>query len=127
MDLRVGIDLIEVERVRESLLVHGRRYVARMCTEAEARECADGESFDPRGIAARVAAKEAVFKALRPVGDALPWRSVEVLADGRAHALRLSGPAADRARAAGLQRWNVSISHASGYVSAVVTADGGAS
>jgi holo-[acyl-carrier protein] synthase len=124
MDLRVGIDLVAVDHVRESLRVHGGDYVARVCTDDEQRQCTAGDGFDAAGVAARVAGKEAAFKALRPVDTALPWRSVEILEEGSTHAVRLSGEAAARAREHGLVRWDVAISASAGYVSAVVTAEG---
>jgi phosphopantetheine--protein transferase-like protein len=128
MDLRVGIDLVEVDTVRESILVHGRGYVARMCTDDELRGCAPTGDVDPRRLAERIAGKEAAFKALRPAADdTLAWHSVEVLGERGRHRLRLPGPAADRAAAAGLDTWQVSITAAGGYACAVVTADGGAS
>ena len=118
----VGIDLVDARDVEVSLGAHGERYLRRVYTEAEVADCRT-----PRGglsavrLAARFAAKEATFKALR-VGDAIPpWRSVEVVRRGTgAPALRLRGAAAARARELGLARLEVSLTHEAGWAAAVV-------
>ena len=74
--IRVGVDIVDVERIRRLYERHGRHFVERVFTEIEAEY-----SFRTRGdrvyerLAARFAAKEAVIKAL---GYAVPFRSIEV-------------------------------------------------
>jgi holo-[acyl-carrier protein] synthase len=59
----VGVDIIEVARIRASLDRHGERFHRRICTEGEAAYCT--KMRDPAPFfAARFAAKEAVSKAL---------------------------------------------------------------
>jgi holo-[acyl-carrier protein] synthase len=106
--LAVGIDLIEVERVRRSLDRFGDRFLARIYTKQERRYC-DGQA---ERLAARFALKEAVGKALGTgIGD-VSWREIEVLNDdnGRPN-LILHGSAQRVATALGLLHWSISLSH----------------
>jgi len=50
VSIAVGIDLVAIDEVRESLRAHGERYLNRIYTEAEQRECGS----DPRLLAARL-------------------------------------------------------------------------
>jgi holo-[acyl-carrier protein] synthase len=76
---RVGIDLVEVERIKKLQARYGNRFLRRIFTEAEIRY-----SFRARSdrcyerLAARFAAKEAVIKAL---GHPAAFREIEVTND----------------------------------------------
>jgi holo-[acyl-carrier protein] synthase len=94
--MRVGIDLIEIARIRRAL----ERYPTfrdRCFTEAEQAYC-DSRPNPPQHYAARFAGKEAVGKALGfGVARAFAWRDVEI--HGRPKpAVRLSGRVAAWAR-----------------------------
>ena len=65
MRLRVGIDLVLVDSIREALDLHGDRYLERVYTAQEIADCRDGDDVAPERLAARFAAKEAGMKALR--------------------------------------------------------------
>jgi holo-[acyl-carrier protein] synthase len=114
----VGIDMTDVEEVRESLRVRGERYLERVYTDAERRDC--GSS--PRRLAQCFAAKEATMKALAS-RERLPWQSVAVSRDpaGRPGVV-LSGPAAELAYERGVRQLAVSFSSAAGHAIAVVLA-----
>ena len=80
MIISIGIDIIEVARIREVLL-RTPRFVERVFTAAERRYC------DTRGVvaaqhyAARFAAKEAALKALQTGWrGGISWQDVEVAA-----------------------------------------------
>jgi holo-[acyl-carrier protein] synthase len=117
----VGIDMADVDEVGESLRVHGERYLVRVYTDAERRDC--GRS--PRRLAQCFAAKEATMKALA-CRERLPWHSVAVSRDtaGRP-VLVLTGPAAERARERGVGTLAVSFSAARAHAVAVVLAVSG--
>jgi holo-[acyl-carrier protein] synthase len=121
MPLRVGIDLVQVTTVAESLAEHGEHYLRRVYTEREIADCSrDGE---PRALrlAARFAAKEAAMKVLQPGDAAVPWPTIEVVRQpGGAPTLQLHGPAADLAAAGGLTAFAVSFTHEADYAAAVV-------
>lgn len=95
----VGIDIVTVSRVHGMLERKGARAVQRLLTAEEAEYCMR-QAIPARHVAARVAAKEAVYKALQgtPAARAIGWREIEVVRDwdGRPTA-RLSGRAAERA------------------------------
>jgi holo-[acyl-carrier protein] synthase len=117
MPLRVGIDLVAARTVADALAAHGDRYLHRVYTEGEIADC----GRDPLRLAARFAVKEAAMKVLR-VGDAaVPLLSLETVrgADG-APQLALHGPAAELAAAAGLQSFEISLTHEAAYAAAVV-------
>ena len=118
----MGTDLTSVAEVREAIAIHGDRYLQRIFAPEELED-AQG---DPRRLAARFAAKEAVLKVLRPDDDALPWKDIRV----RRHPsgwtdLVLSGRAAQRAQMAGVDEWAVSLTHEGDLASAVVVASTG--
>ena len=90
---RVGIDLLEIERL-ESALSRRPRLAERLFTEGE-RAYAAGRKRPAMHLAARFCAKEAVAKALGLTGWS--FRDVEVVATDAAPEVRLSGSVAARA------------------------------
>ena len=124
IELRVGIDLVEVEEVAATLHSKLRtRYLSRIYTSREVEDCLQDREVDPVRLAGRFAAKEAAMKALR-VGDrAVSWRDVEVqrASDG-APTLVLHGAAAALAAEAGLSHFALSVTHERSYASAIVVA-----
>jgi len=125
MSLRVGLDLVSVETVRESLEVHGRRYLERVYTASEVADCRADDRVDPQRLAARFAVKEAALKVLRVTeDDAVPWTTVEVRRDdGGWVSVLLTGRAAELAQAAGIKELAVSLTHERGCAAAVVIAE----
>ncbi len=121
VSLAVGVDVVEIERIRAALDRHGQRFLDRVFTPAEQAYC--------RGqvpcLAARWAAKEAVAKALGcGIGD-VAWREIEIVADERRRpTVKLLGAAAHVAAAQGLEQWAVSLSHTREHAVAVVVAQG---
>ena len=124
MALRVGIDLVSVQSVRDSLSAHGARYLERIYSEREVADCRDGETVDPERLAARFAAKEAAIKVLRPGDQAVPWQEIEVRREtsGWVH-LALTGRAATLADEAHINDLALSLTHEQGFASAVVIAE----
>src|SRR5207245_2299169 len=79
----LGVDLVEIARIREILERHGERFLARVYTEAEVAYCRTHREPAP-SLAARFAAKEAAFKVLGTGwGEGVRWRDVEVVRDPR--------------------------------------------
>ena len=119
MPYAVGIDTIEIPRVRRVLERHGERFLKRVYTPEEVAFC--------RGrvpeLAARFAAKEAVMKALGTGVRGIGWREIEVLPDGRGKPLvYLYGNARERAKEMGLEGIDISMSHERQYAVATVVA-----
>ena len=124
MSIRVGLDLVSVQTVADSLSAHGERYLARVYSAREIADCRAGDSVDPERLAARFAAKEATFKVLRVGDEAVAWTDVEVVRHPSGWVgLSLSGRAATLAEAAGISELAVSLSHEHGCAAAIVIAD----
>jgi holo-[acyl-carrier protein] synthase len=112
----LGIDIIKVDRIRETIARFGARFSSRVLTPAEQRYVRDR----PETFAGRWAAKEAVSKVLGLGVRGIGWRDIEVerLPTGQP-AIRLHGRAAARAEQLGMGRIAVSISHESDYAVAI--------
>lgn len=82
MKIRTGIDIIEVERIKNAIEELGRSFLNRIYTEKEIEYCNKSEVMKYQHFAARFAAKEAVFKAISDFIDGredVIWKSIEVL------------------------------------------------
>jgi holo-[acyl-carrier protein] synthase len=78
--IQVGIDIVSVDDVSQSLERFGERYVRRLFTNREAEYCRSGAGRTAvERFAARFAAKEATLKALQPETPSADWRSIEVV------------------------------------------------
>lgn len=121
MILRSGVDLMEVKRIAEAIERHGERFLNRIFTELEQKEC---HGRIP-SLAARFAAKEAAAKALGcGIGD-VSWLEIEVRSDERrAPYLVLYGEGERLAKQLGLTTWSVSLSHTENQAIAFVVAIG---
>ncbi len=120
MSIGVGIDLTSTDEVRDSIRCFGDRYLKRVYTAQELRDC----GRDPARLAARFAAKEATNKALR-APDRLPWQTIEIQRDlTGAPALALTGAAQILAEQRGCRRLALSLTHEQGHAAAVVVAEG---
>lgn len=111
--LGVGIDLMDISRVREMLARREEQALTKLLTESE-REFVLAQPDPARHVAARIAAKEAVYKALQalPGTRGIGWREIEVLRSvhGRP-SIRLLGAAAEVERSQGPLTIELSISH----------------
>src|SRR5213078_3793309 len=112
MVVGVGIDVIQNDRIRDSITRFGPRFLNRIYTENEiayCNNCAD----PPIHFAARFAAKEAAFKALGTGWAAgVKWKDIEVrrLPSGQP-TLHLFEEALVRATSMGATRFHVSLTH----------------
>jgi len=79
MIVGLGVDLIEIERVKQAHLKHGQRFIDRLFTPAEAKYCLRKKDPYP-SLAGRFAAKEAVIKAFsHGFGGRWKWIQIEVV------------------------------------------------
>ena len=72
--VRVGIDLVMVSRISESLERFGDRFLRRVFTDCEIAYAAAAPAHTAQRLAARFAAKEATIKALRVRDHGINWR-----------------------------------------------------
>jgi phosphopantetheine--protein transferase-like protein len=112
----LGIDIIKVARIAETLERFGERFSRRVLTSSERRYVRDR----PATFAGRWAAKEAVSKVLGLGVRGIGWRDIEIerLPTGQP-AVRLHGRAAARAEQLGMERIALSISHEADYAVAI--------
>ena len=126
MIISIGVDLIEVDRIRAALedLRIGSRFRDRVYTDQEIAYCEKKGRGRYESYAGRFAAKEAVMKALgRGWGANVRWRDIEV---ARARSgkpdIVLHAKTADLAQQLGIRRWALSISHTTEHGIAYVIA-----
>ncbi len=109
----VGVDLVEVARVSTIIAEKGARVFERLLTPAERHYC-ESRPDPATHVAVRLAAKEAVYKALQGSDAArgIGWREIEVTRapDGRPD-VTLTGLAATRARELNVKRVLLSLTH----------------
>ncbi len=129
----VGLDMIEIARIRGAMERWGERFLQRIYTQEELNICRNR----PPALAVRFAAKEAVMKALGTGTNGVGWREIEVLSnpDGKP-LLYLHGRAQRKAQELGMGELGVSLSHSRDFAIASVVggriedrhhrADGGA-
>ena len=121
MNLRTGVDFIEIERFGDAVQRHGERFLARVFTDRELDEVGDNVA----SLAARFAAKEATAKALGTgIGD-VGWQEIEILrGPERQPNLLLHGQASRLADQLNLETWSLSLSHSQNHAIALVVALG---
>lgn len=118
----MGIDLVDIARVERMLDDKGQRVLDRLFTPDEVAY-AVARARPAMHLAARLAAKEAAFKALAGSDDArlIGWREVEVIArDGHSPTLLLTGRADIRARELGIEHLWLSLTHTDSTAAATV-------
>jgi holo-[acyl-carrier protein] synthase len=115
----VGIDLIEIARVDQTLSRHPLRFRERVFTPREVAEC-DAKPRPVESYAGRFAAKEAIGKAL---GRGVPftWREIEIAGRGKPQ-VTLTGSMQRAAARLGVVRVDVSMSHTETTAAAVAIA-----
>jgi holo-[acyl-carrier protein] synthase len=121
----IGIDVVKVERIVDSLERFGERFEKRLFTPDELAYCRTHKDPIPH-LAARFAAKEAFFKAIGTgLSNGVGWKQAEVLQPGgRQPTLRISGVALERFQALGCTDSHVSLTHDGGLAIACVVIEG---
>lgn len=103
-----GVDMVEINRVRDVLERHGERFLNRIFTPREQDYCGDRVPE----LAVRFAGKEAMMKALGTGVRGIGWREIEILANGRGKpVVLLHGKALARANHIGLREFDISLTH----------------
>jgi len=120
MILGVGIDIVEVSRIRASHEKHGERFLQRILLSSEISYCLSYKHPAPH-LAARFAAKEAVSKAFGTgIGRFLGWHDIEIARNESGQPLVvLHGEGRKLLEARGGRAIHVSISHTEFYAAVV--------
>ena len=115
----IGVDIIEIGRIKEAVERWGERFLRRVYTESELA----AYRSKPSSLAARFACKEAVMKLLGTGRSGIHWREVETLshASGQPR-VNLYGRAQGKADEMGIKEIAVSLSHSKEYAIAYVSA-----
>ncbi len=108
----IGIDLVSIPRTRAMMERWGKRFLAKVFTEAEI-EAGLSRPRPEEEFAAWFGAKEAVMKALgRGILGGIRFKDIEVRSDARTRPrIELHGGAGRAARSAGVKDIHLSLTH----------------
>lgn len=84
MKIRTGVDIIEIERVKQSIEETEGKFCDRVFTQKEIEYCENKKAQKYQHYAARFAAKEAVLKAISQLLESkfdIEWKEIEILND----------------------------------------------
>jgi len=117
--IAVGIDIIEINRIKEAVSEWQHRFLNRIYTDMERQLYVNKMP----SLAGRFAAKEAGMKVLRN-NRSSNWREIEVLTtESGAPSIRLYGHTRELAESMGMKNFSVSISHCQDYAVATVVSN----
>jgi len=126
MIVGIGVDIVEVERMRRAVERYGGRFVSKVFTPAEADYCRRAPHPEQR-FATRFAAKEAALKALGTGWThGVQFLDVEVCNNEfGAPSVTLTGEALAISRRIGVERIHVSLTHHRHFAIAQVVFEAG--
>jgi holo-[acyl-carrier protein] synthase len=121
----IGIDVVKVERLEATLERFGKRFEARLFTDAELEYCRRHKDPLPH-LAARFAAKEAASKALGTgMSGGIGFKQFEVLQPGgQQPKLLFHGVALQRFTSLGCDASHLTLAHDGGLAIACVVVEG---
>ena len=117
----VGLDIVQISRVERLIAAKGDAVYAKLLTAGERAYVTD-QPLPAQHLAARIAAKEAVYKALQALPDSrgVGWQDVEVVRAREGFpSIRLLGVAASLAESVGGLTIHLSLSHSDTTAGAV--------
>jgi holo-[acyl-carrier protein] synthase len=121
MIVSIGVDIIEVYRIRETL-ERTPRFAERVFTSAEKAYCESKGAAAAQSYAARFAAKEAFLKALKTGWRGkITWHDMEIVNDEQgAPSLKISGEVERLLREMNVTNFHLSMSHTTDHATATV-------
>ena len=121
MILSIGIDIIEVYRIRETI-ERTPRFVERVFTKRERKYCDAKGAAAAQSYAGRFAAKEAFLKALKTGWRGkITWHDIEIRNDEQGvPSIEISGEAKNILKKMKADKIHLSISHTSEHATAQV-------
>ena len=121
MIVSIGIDIVEVYRIRETIS-RTPRFVERVYTESERAYCESKGAAAAQSYAARFAAKEAFLKALKTGWRGkITWQDIEICSDeAGVPTLKIQGEAKTILGTLGVNQIHLSLSHTTEHAVAQV-------
>jgi len=125
MIVGIGVDVVDIRRLRRALERQGERFMRRIYTAGEQEYCRAHRDPAPY-FAARFAAKEALFKALGTGwAQGVTWLDAEIRNnDQGAPWLALRGRTEEASRELSVQKIHLSLSHSEEAAVALVILEG---
>lgn len=121
MKVKCGTDIIEIDRIKESIENLGERFLQKVFTQKEIEYCESKKAQKYQHYAARFAAKEAVFKAISESLEdkySLGWCDYEILNNEAGKPIvKISGLDLEK-----IEDIDLSISHCKQYAMATAVA-----
>ena len=120
MKITCGTDIIEIERIKESIETLKETFINKIYTKKEIEYCESKKTAKYQHYAARFAAKEAIFKAISPILKnkfEISWQNAEILNDtnGKPY-IKFIDFETDK-----IESIDISLSHCKSYATANVT------
>ncbi|NJO39426.1 MAG: holo-ACP synthase [Cyanobacteria bacterium RU_5_0] len=124
MDVLLGTDIVYVPRIKAAVDRFGERFLQRVFTPTERRDCCQSDSSKRKlrisQLAGRWAAKEAIAKALGTGWSGISYTDIEIQRQANgAPKVCLYRAAATYAAMWGEGQWRISLSHDGDYAIAV--------
>lgn len=120
MNVSCGVDIIEIDRIKNDIEDIGKKFLNRVFTDKEIEYCESKRGQKYQHYAGRFAAKEAAFKAVSKYIDdkySVCWKDFEVVNDSQGRPkINLLNVNTDR-----IENIDISISHCKLYAIANVT------
>lgn len=121
----IGVDIVEVNRVKQMVETHPLGVKKRIFTDSELNYCYAKNNPFPH-LAARFAAKEAAAKAFGTGIRGIGWKEIEIIKENDGQVgINLSGRAKQLALELGITNFLLSLSHSREYAVAQAIAVGG--
>ena len=126
MKVKSGIDIIEINRIQNSIEELGDKFLKKIYTDEEIKYCENTKNMKYQHYAARFAAKEAIFKAVSDLLDdkySISWKNAQIKNDknGKPHIELINLDKRVEEQLKNIKDMDVSISHIKDCAIAVVT------
>lgn len=124
MEIACGIDIIEIDRIKNAIDENGEHFLKKVFTDKEIEYCEKHSAAKYQHYAGRFAAKEALVKSLGVgIANGIFWNEVEILNDEYGKPFtKLYGQAKSEAEKKNIGQFSLSISHCHEYAVANVVA-----
>lgn len=108
----IGVDIIEIDRIKQTISHWGDKFLQRVFTPAELKLYRQKTA----SLAARFAAKEAVYKLLGACNLGISWREIEIITERNSKpVVHLSGKAQSAAGELAIKDIAITLSHSEHY------------